>query len=696
MTSPKKQDFNENGKIGDSDRVDRSNSEGSHDSSSFGVVSVDSDASGVRSGENGGSRDEIGVTERSTDILVDGDGDLLLQQEDRVIQWLQALDLQVMGACRADERLKPLLKLNVSSGMAEERLLTHLNQHFEASEVGMLARCLCIPLVSIRVGKIMKQGTLLCPTATRGSLNLTLLPTSDLRISFVGDDGCTERLSTLSNGQCSAVAIEGILAESSGRSFLIKVPGGEVFYFWCSEKSKLLGIELLSKMKDILERKPSLSELTGISEARLDCFATHLRAYLVGSTVKNPQASSTTAETISLDITLEHSESTRNAHLLSVSSKSLRSRHNGTQAVKANSPYQGSLSPRSSSFKEGLPRSLSSLRSAAREKLRRRGDGHLSATDNEPVFTSITVAATSSLESGKDKPAGVTGTGPLSTSFLESLRASAVSIAMSPVPPHPPPGSSFFSPYYCWCPPIASTLQYTVAPPQHSISPEPSLPPLSSLLPATGPSSMLTSMPTLDLSKIPSVVDFPAFLPEPLVRLPFTTHSAQQIPTFTPLMCDPIVHVPVIDVCSAGQGYLVSAGPSISTSMPPLHPKIVNPLIPEAESVVEKGARETLRLLISGSNQSSPQLMDVLPAVLTNSDEKQSVLVTGSRGLYNGTRDVGALASSIAAMGLASLSVRSVAAGSVVKRCSGHEDRENQTEGSGGTGGPSADEERRD
>ncbi|OIT21427.1 hypothetical protein A4A49_38063 [Nicotiana attenuata] len=87
--------------------------------------------------------------------------------ETDVVQWLLALDLQVMGACRVDERLKPLLKLDVSTGAAEDRLLAYLSQNFEPSEVGMLARCLCIPLVSIRVGKIKKQGTLLRPTTTR-------------------------------------------------------------------------------------------------------------------------------------------------------------------------------------------------------------------------------------------------------------------------------------------------------------------------------------------------------------------------------------------------------------------------------------------------------------------------------------------------------------------------------------------------
>lgn len=73
-----------------------------------------------------------GLTERLTEILVEeGDGDLLLQLSDRennVMQWLQALDMQVMGACRADERLKPLLKMNVASGAAEDGLFSQLSQ----------------------------------------------------------------------------------------------------------------------------------------------------------------------------------------------------------------------------------------------------------------------------------------------------------------------------------------------------------------------------------------------------------------------------------------------------------------------------------------------------------------------------------------------------------------------------------------
>ncbi len=99
---------------------------------SISSCSIGSGASSSGSRENGESRSEIGLTERLTDILVDeGDGDLLLQRsdrEDRVMQWLQALDMQVMGACRVDERLKPLLKMNASNGIAEDRLLAHLSQ----------------------------------------------------------------------------------------------------------------------------------------------------------------------------------------------------------------------------------------------------------------------------------------------------------------------------------------------------------------------------------------------------------------------------------------------------------------------------------------------------------------------------------------------------------------------------------------
>lgn len=83
----------------------------------------------TKNGESSGSRN---LTDRLSEIFVEeGDGDLLLQQSDResnFLRWLQALDFQHIGACRIDERLKPLLKINVSAGVAEDCLLSHLSQ----------------------------------------------------------------------------------------------------------------------------------------------------------------------------------------------------------------------------------------------------------------------------------------------------------------------------------------------------------------------------------------------------------------------------------------------------------------------------------------------------------------------------------------------------------------------------------------
>lgn len=423
-------------------------------------------------------------------------------------------------------------------------------------------------------------------------------------------------------------------------------------------------------------KKPSIAELTGISESRLGCFATQLRAYLVGSTLGVTPSSSGGSHKFR-DATNEPLDTAQGGQFSSMSSKSLRSRHTGPQVVRPSSSFQGSLSPRSSSFKEGgLPRNMSSLRTAAREKLRRRGDSHFPPVDNLCIASPDT--ANSSLNNFENDKL---------PTFLDSLGKLTV-----PLPPAVVPasqisyiGAPLLSPYYCLCPLGSSSLQGPANTMQlpSSVIESPLLPPLASLLPATMPTSLLTQTPPYKLVDSPSM-DFPAFMPDPLVRLPRPT--SQQIPTFTPLMCDPIVHIPVIDVCSSGQGYLVSAGPTLSTSIPPLHPKLVSPLIPKTDSVVEKNARETLRLLISGSSQTNSPLMDVLPAVLTNADESPGMLVTGSRGLYSGTRDVDVIASSIAAMGLVSLS----------GRCDGgsHDNNLNvQEEGPSVSGGESCSED---
>lgn len=616
----------------------------------------DFDDSSSIDGGSGGSRSEVGLTERLTDVLVDeGDSDLLIQQtnrEDRLLLWLQALDMQVVGACRADERLKPLLKMNTACGVAEDPLLAQLTQHFEPSEVGMLARCFCVPLVSIRVGKIHNEGTRFCPTDIRGSLTLVLLPSSDLRLSFIGDDGKTERLFTLTSKlQCSAVVVDGIPTDSSGRSFVIRSPDSRTFFYWCSEKSKLLGIELLEKMKDLLKRKPSVAELSGISKSRLDCFATQLRAFLVGSSGGSSHDSSVCAST-SANSTACYNVAFDNSQ---TSSKFPRSRQIGGQTTKGDTMlYQSILSPRSSSFKEIPQRNSSSHRIAAREKIKRRGDSYQPAIDNLANDSAYMLNLSSA--SDLDKSAEVAKSLTFSSGFLGSHGNLTVPSSLGSGGKFPALVSPLFSPYYCWCPPEISALPSISALPQSSHSSAESLPLPSgaSLLPNTVSARLLEPVQPLNLSTSmdfpPFLPDFPPFLPDPLVRMSLPT--SQQIPTFTPLMCDPIVHVPVIDVCSSGQGYLVSAGgPAMSTSIPPLHPKLVNPLIPESDAVV-KGARETLRMLLSGSSQGA--VMDPLPAILTSPDDNRNVLVTGSRGLYTGTRDINVIANSIAAMGFVS------------------------------------------
>ncbi|KAL3579068.1 hypothetical protein D5086_020572 [Populus alba] len=594
MANSRKQEFNE-------DHGEQSNVNDFDDSSSISSAGGTSTAGSGRVSAERSEPSEAGLTERLTDILVDqGDGDLLLQRndrEDRVLQWLQALDMQVMGACRADERLKPLLKLNASSGVAEDRLLAHLSQHFEPSEVGRLARCFCIPLVSIRVGKINKQGTLLCPTTIRGDLNLTLLPASGLRLSFIGDDGSTERL--------------------FHPKYCQQLLGGMII---------CVHILVHCLMKDILKRKPSIADLTGISKSRLDCFATHLRAYLVGSNGREIPACSLATSSTTPDV----SDSTS-------TTKSLRSRHTGSLAVKTNSAYQGSLSPRSSSFKRGPTQELSSSKECHAGKVRRRVDNQSSAVDNIMAALPLSIDVTC-IQSGNEKLQEAKSCPLAPSSVLESLGKLSLPPIQLPVS-HVLSSPPIFSPYYCWCPQGTSSLQYPSTPSEISTSSveSPLLPPLPPLLSASRPSKPVKPSTILSVWLTSPRWIFLAFCQTLYFRLPIP--SSQQIPTFTPLMRDPIVHIPLIDVCSSGQGYLVSAGPTIAN---------------EYTLLVEAGA------------------------------------------FYSGTRDVDAIANRIATMGLVSLSESSI--GNSVAEISGGCDStnalpDNLPDGSSVLGGPYSDDE---
>lgn len=83
----------------------------------------------------------------------------------------------------------------------------------------------------------------------RGKLSLGLLPSSSMRLTFSGDNGCSEELALLNDGlEVSEVVIEEISADNSGRSFLIRISESKRLYYWCAEKSKECGMELLAKV----------------------------------------------------------------------------------------------------------------------------------------------------------------------------------------------------------------------------------------------------------------------------------------------------------------------------------------------------------------------------------------------------------------------------------------------------------------
>lgn len=600
----------------------------------------------------------------SSEASVGPDVDLLMDRVDverRIGNWIRALDRHVAGACRADERLKPLLKLDISSGVAEERFMAQLSQHFEAAEVGLLARCLCVPLVSIRVGIVNKQGHLLCPTSTRGHLNLTLLPSSNIRVSFTGDDGLTKSLAVLSNDfESSQAVIEELSADDSGRSFLLKLPGPNILYFWCSEKSKMHGMRLLAKMKDLLRRKPSLSHLTGICRSRLDSFAVHLRAYLLGlSNASEVGSSASSSDPLMTASSMHASEG--DAYSQSVGSNSPSFQLNASHTAKAQSFDQTGLGPRHDTVRNGVATGTSCIG----ERIKQQEDNsHSSLLFDSELATSLSTSSSQSTNPcGDVKVMGSDGccsspfiTQPEMPSPSSSDQYSSIPLLLNLPPLQIGASKSLFSPYYCWCPPCPSSLQYSLAP-HETISFDESLPlpPLSSLLSvsATGAleSTIASNLPG-DSPNTPTL-KFPSLLPEAYIHHPLpvssliTMPSSKQIPTFTPYMSDPIVHIPVIDVCSSGQGYLVNTGSSMSSSIPPMLPSFVShPLIPNTESPVEKGARETLRMLMASTPSStSPNLINVLPAVFNRIDQifpcasvgKYGIAADGSRDISGGT-----------------------------------------------------------
>ncbi|KAJ1688594.1 hypothetical protein LUZ63_012749 [Rhynchospora breviuscula] len=513
------------------------------------------------------------------------------------LQWLRALQVQSLGACRSDDRSLPpplslsppplplLLRLSTLNPAAQNRLLAHLTQLLDLSQIGLLLRCLCAPLVSIRVGKINQLHNLLCPIPSRGRLNLNMAPSSWLQISFVGDDSGTEQLYSISCNSCEVdrVIIEQIAADASGRSFLVKLSESQVFYYWLSEKSLPHGLHLLDKMNDLLRRRPTLSDLTGISSSCLDSLGTHLQACLVSPKLAEAQSihseSATSTCPSSENARLPYPQNHRTSILGQASSIS-----SSSPSLKGGA----SLSPRGKTCFKDHSSSPSSPRigGGIRDSKLKKRHGSLLAIPSLPFnHPPATGSPPSGVVAGlsADLPPDFAPFNPLTFQFPLPPPDHASSIDNQPL----------FKPQYCWCPMGPSRVPSALPP----------LPPLAVSPQVSAPNSL--SLGSAASSELPKL------LHDPLVHLPLPISSlvipplpgSSQFPAFTGLMSDPIVHLPVMDIRSSGQAYLVSAGPAMSTAIPPL---VVKPLVPTMESLIEKNARETLMRLLESAPMPNP------------------------------------------------------------------------------------------
>lgn len=472
-----------------------------------------------------------------------------------------------------------------------------------------------------------------------------------MRIMFCGDQGCNEKIGVVRhNFESFEVSIEEISADHSGLSFRLNLSIDEVAYFWCSEKSKLHGVELLEKMKYFLQRSPSLSQLTGICQTRLDSFATHLRTYFVVSTCSIEQPSGSLSDSSYVVAT---NSCLRGSDLNNISSSSnignSQSCLNVFQPGKGHSIHEGSLSPRLNTFNNSAVGGLPFLGAGYRGILKRSGD------INTDLFVSTSLDVTkpfsdmqsSSKNSHFDECVFKQGNDNLDSNLVHLPCLTSPASYLRSLNLHfPLPQLPSLTPCYCWSPPSTSSFQNIPSPSvlPHMVAESLPMPPLSSFSSSSGSLPFLPKESSLEQSHIP-IFDFSSIIPGSAY---VSMSSSQQIPTFVPYMADPIVHIPVIGVCSSGPGYLVSAGPAITSSLPPC-------LLPSRaslteESLVEKNARETLRMLMA-STPTDPQYMKVLNTAQENLAKQGS----RSGGMLAVTQGVDTIKSDFCLMGFTSL-----------------------------------------
>lgn len=356
------------------------------------------------------------------------------------------------------------------------------------------------------------------------------------------------------------------------------------------------------QMKDILRRRPTLSDLTGISRSRLDSLGTHLQAYLVSPSLAEAQEScwkgflSTSSTTLSRNPKLDrphHQHTSISTHASSLSSQLL-------------SKGMACLSPRGSTcFKDGAssPSSLSAVGGIRDSKLTR-----CPSTEHHVGLLAIPLLPFDPHTTPQSPPLlGPGAVGSLSAGLPPEFSPFNPLTFQFPLS-SPNQASSndkpLFKPHYCWCPIGASPL-----------------PPVPSNLPPIPPVPPPAVIPSLSLSLVSS--DLTKVLHDPLVHLPLPVSSlvippltaSTQFPVFTGLMSDPIVHLPVMDIRSSGQAYLVSAGPALSTTIPPL---VGKSLVPSSELALEKNARETLMRLLESAPTPNGLVLDPVLACSSN------------------------------------------------------------------------------
>ncbi|KAJ7562505.1 hypothetical protein O6H91_03G071900 [Diphasiastrum complanatum] len=559
--------------------VDRGNREADGASTILHGSAVEEAGSGRPSGVSGCTT--------TVDMLLFG-----MEEQNGMMKWLQALDFQAVGACRADERLRPLLRWNVSCFGADGRLLARLGLHFKAKELSSLARCLCTPLVSLRVGKIVRHGLILQPTSTRGFLRLSMLPCSELQLCFKGDNGSVETLGTATPGnEAFPLVLEEIGADPSRRSFTLKRNSRELAYFWHSEKSKVAGDELVSKMKNLLACRPTLAQLTGIQESRLDFLASYLPAALqtpCSTSLEVPQASSVAVNPptrTSVSAVIPHASSSGQSF---PPTQDLLNRFSGSGKLLVNlSEKFSECGELSGSTISAIPSTQHSSRSFLNDNVAGNNWNTSWSTRTSICFGSNgkTESSSNGVSNCSSSPSTSLGIGQSSRNWnnfepamdqlclpllsspqtlfpFPSLISEPPSNACTFLPPLstrlPISSPSLLAPYYCPCPlGGVSALHYTFSPPcLPTVGSEGELRPTSSFF-SVGTS--IPAFPPVPLELHQLQYSFP--LP---VSPSATAGLGMQSSGVSSFFGAPITHFPVVSLHVPTQGYLVQALPVVS------------------------------------------------------------------------------------------------------------------------------------